>query len=133
MLASDGPRVVLATGRYIGEGFDDPRLDTLMLPTPIAWKGTMTQYAGRRHRHPRRRPRCIDGAGPRIPAPELGTCGRSIASSRDGRANGQDIVVLVKLAVQDEDWTVRSLEAALGIPRAGVHRSLQRLSAAGLY
>ena len=51
MLASDGPRVVLATGRYIGEGFDDPRLDTLVLAMPIAWKGTMTQYAGRLHRH----------------------------------------------------------------------------------
>lgn len=51
MLTSDGPRVVLATGRYIGEGFDDPRLDTLMLAMPIAWKGTMTQYAGRLHRH----------------------------------------------------------------------------------
>ena len=51
MLSSDGPRVVLATGRYIGEGFDDPRLDTLMLAMPIAWKGTMTQYAGRLHRH----------------------------------------------------------------------------------
>lgn len=51
MLASDGPRVLLATGRYIGEGFDDPRLDTLMLAMPIAWKGTMTQYAGRLHRH----------------------------------------------------------------------------------
>jgi superfamily II DNA or RNA helicase len=51
MLSSDGPRVVLATGRYIGEGFDDPRLDTLMLAMPIAWKGTMTQYAGRLDRH----------------------------------------------------------------------------------
>lgn len=47
--------------------------------------------------------------------------------------NGQDIVVLLKLAGQDQDWTVRSLEAELGIPRAGVHRSLQRLRAAGLY
>lgn len=51
MLSSQGPRVVLATGRYIGEGYDDPRLDTLMLAMPIAWKGTMTQYAGRLHRH----------------------------------------------------------------------------------
>ena len=40
-----------ATGRYVGEGFDDPRLDTLVLAMPIAWKGTMTQYAGRLHRH----------------------------------------------------------------------------------
>ena len=51
LLASPEPRVVLATGRYIGEGFDDPRLDTLVLAMPIAWKGTMTQYAGRLHRH----------------------------------------------------------------------------------
>lgn len=51
LLASDGPRIVLATGRYIGEGFDDPPLDTLVLAMPIAWKGTMTQYAGRLHRH----------------------------------------------------------------------------------
>jgi len=47
------PRIVLATGRYIGEGFDDPRLDTLLLAMPIAWKGTVVQYAGRLHRtHP---------------------------------------------------------------------------------
>ncbi len=43
-------RVVLATGRYIGEGFDDPRLDTLILAMPIAWKGTVVQYAGRLNR-----------------------------------------------------------------------------------
>ena len=47
--------------------------------------------------------------------------------------NGQDVVVLLKLAGHGEDWTVRSLEADLGVSRAGVHRSLQRLSAAGLY
>jgi len=50
---ADGPRLVLATGRLIGEGFDDPRLDTLLLAMPIAWKGTAVQYAGRLHRpHP---------------------------------------------------------------------------------
>ncbi len=50
---SDTYHVVLATGRYIGEGFDDPRLDTLLLAMPIAWKGTVVQYAGRLHRaHP---------------------------------------------------------------------------------
>jgi len=43
-------RVILATGRYLGEGFDDPRLDTLFLTMPIAWKGTLAQYAGRLHR-----------------------------------------------------------------------------------
>jgi hypothetical protein len=46
---------------------------------------------------------------------------------------GQDVVVLLKVAGDPADWTVRSLEAAIGISRAGVHRSLQRLSAAGLY
>jgi superfamily II DNA or RNA helicase len=46
-------RLVLATGRYIGEGFDDARLDTMFLAMPVAWKGTLTQYAGRLHRlHP---------------------------------------------------------------------------------
>jgi superfamily II DNA or RNA helicase len=46
-------RLVLATGRYIGEGFDDPRLDTLLLALPVSWKGTLVQYTGRLHRlHP---------------------------------------------------------------------------------
>jgi len=44
------PRLLIATGRYIGEGFDDARLDTLFLAMPISWHGTLTQYAGRLHR-----------------------------------------------------------------------------------
>jgi superfamily II DNA or RNA helicase len=43
-------RIIVATGRYIGEGFDDPRLDTLFLAMPISWHGTLAQYAGRLHR-----------------------------------------------------------------------------------
>jgi superfamily II DNA or RNA helicase len=43
-------RLILATGKYIGEGFDDSRLDTLFLLLPVSWKGTVRQYAGRLHR-----------------------------------------------------------------------------------
>jgi hypothetical protein len=43
-------RVLLATGRYIGEGFDDARLDTLFITLPISWRGTVAQYVGRLHR-----------------------------------------------------------------------------------
>jgi superfamily II DNA or RNA helicase len=49
-------KAVLATGRYLGEGFDDQRLDTLFLTMPISWRGTLSQYAGRLHRiHDRKR------------------------------------------------------------------------------
>jgi hypothetical protein len=43
-------RVILATGKYVGEGFDEPRLDTLFLTLPVSWRGTIAQYAGRLHR-----------------------------------------------------------------------------------
>lgn len=43
-------RVVIATGRFVGEGFDDSRLDTLFLTMPISWRGTVAQYVGRLHR-----------------------------------------------------------------------------------
>jgi superfamily II DNA or RNA helicase len=49
-LPMDEPRLILATGKYLGEGFDDARLDTLFLALPIAWRGTLAQYAGRLHR-----------------------------------------------------------------------------------
>lgn len=49
-LPPDSPRILLATGRLVGEGFDHPPLDTLVLAMPVSWKGTLQQYAGRLHR-----------------------------------------------------------------------------------
>ena len=49
-LSPDAPRVLLATGKLVGEGFDHPPLDTLVLAMPVSWKGTLAQYAGRLHR-----------------------------------------------------------------------------------
>lgn len=49
-VSDDDEMLIIATGRYIGEGFDEPRLDTLFLTTPVSWHGTVAQYAGRLHR-----------------------------------------------------------------------------------
>jgi superfamily II DNA or RNA helicase len=44
------PRLIIATGQFFGEGLDHPPLDTLILASPIAWRGTLSQYAGRLNR-----------------------------------------------------------------------------------
>lgn len=49
-LPKDVERLVIATGKFIGEGFDHAPLDTLLLAMPISWKGTLQQYVGRLHR-----------------------------------------------------------------------------------
>ncbi|CAB3737032.1 hypothetical protein LMG27174_06333 [Paraburkholderia rhynchosiae] len=48
-LAAGTPRIVLATGRLVGEVFDHPALETLVFAMPVAWTGTLQQYAGRLH------------------------------------------------------------------------------------
>jgi len=62
-------RALLATGKYIGEGFDDARLDTLFLTSPISWRGILQQYAGRLHRahHAKRSVIIYDYVDRRIP------------------------------------------------------------------
>ncbi len=62
-------RVLVATGRYLGEGFDDARLDTLFLAMPIAWRGTLAQYSGRLHRlhHAKREARVYDYVDAAVP------------------------------------------------------------------
>lgn len=49
-LSPNASRILLATGKLVGEGFDHPPLDTLVLAMPVSWKGTLQQYAGRLHR-----------------------------------------------------------------------------------
>lgn len=49
-LPPQAPRVLVATGKLVGEGFAHPPLDTLVLAMPVSWKGTLQQYAGRLHR-----------------------------------------------------------------------------------
>jgi len=49
-ISENQSNLILSTGRYLGEGFDHPRLDTLFLSLPVSWKGTIAQYAGRLHR-----------------------------------------------------------------------------------
>jgi hypothetical protein len=49
-IPADEQRVLLGTGKYVGEGFDDARLDTLFVTLPVSWRGTIAQYVGRLHR-----------------------------------------------------------------------------------
>jgi superfamily II DNA or RNA helicase len=49
-ISSKNSFVIVSTGSFIGEGFDEPRLDTLFLAMPVSWRGKLQQYAGRLHR-----------------------------------------------------------------------------------
>lgn len=70
--------VVVATGKYIGDGFDERRLDTILLTMPVSWKGTLAQYAGRLHRNyeGRQDVRIYDYVDVHIPALERMYCKR---------------------------------------------------------
>jgi len=48
--ASGGKPYIMATGSFIGEGFDLPELDTLIIAMPVSFRGKLIQYAGRLHR-----------------------------------------------------------------------------------
>ncbi len=50
-IPEDEEFVIISTGKYLGEGFDEARLNTLFLTMPISWKGTLAQYAGRLQRY----------------------------------------------------------------------------------
>jgi len=65
----DRPILIVATGKYVGEGFDLPRLDTLLLAMPFSWKGTLAQYAGRLNRPAdgKREVRILDYIDVRVP------------------------------------------------------------------
>src|SRR5438132_7576983 len=84
-VSAEKGRVILATGRYIGEGFDDARLDTLFLTLPVSWHGTIAQYAGRLHRlyDGKREVRIYDYADLNVPM---------LARMFDRRCRGYDAV-----------------------------------------
>lgn len=78
-------RIILATGRYVGEGFDDARLDTLFLTLPVSWHGTIAQYVGRLHRlyDSKREVRVYDYADLNVPM---------LSRMFDRRCNGYEAV-----------------------------------------
>ncbi|MDP9175729.1 MAG: DEAD/DEAH box helicase family protein [Planctomycetota bacterium] len=84
-IPTDEQRVLLATGRYVGEGFDDARLDTLFLTLPVSWHGTIAQYVGRLHRlyDTKREVRVYDYADLNVPM---------LSRMFDRRCNGYEAV-----------------------------------------
>jgi superfamily II DNA or RNA helicase len=114
-IPEDEERVLLATGRYIGEGFDDARLDTLFLAMPVSWRGTLQQYVGRLHRlHDSKREvqvyDYVDGVSPLFTA------------MFQKRLKGYEAVGYEVL----EDW--ENLPASFCLPTANVTHSSARKS-----
>ncbi|MCP4004636.1 MAG: DEAD/DEAH box helicase family protein [bacterium] len=106
-------RLVLATGRFIGEGFDDARLDTLFLAMPVSWRGTLVQYAGRLHRkhHGKTEVRIMDYVDRDVPM-----LARMLEKRMRGyRAMGYVVADHVAPEPIDE-YVIEYDEGALGIP-----------------
>jgi superfamily II DNA or RNA helicase len=112
-IPEDEERLVLATGRFIGEGFDDARLDTLFLAMPVSWRGTLVQYAGRLHRkhHGKTEVRIMDYFDRDVPM---------LARMFEKRMRGyraMGYVVTDHVAREPiDDYVIEYDEGALGIP-----------------
>jgi superfamily II DNA or RNA helicase len=104
-------RLVLATGRFIGEGFDDARLDTLFLAMPVSWKGTLVQYAGRLHRkhHAKTEVRVMDYVDRGVPM-----LARMFKKRMRGyRAMGYSVTDHVSPELAEDDYFIECDQAAL--------------------
>jgi len=117
-IPDDEERLMLATGRFIGEGFDDARLDTLMLAMPVSWRGTLVQYAGRLHRmhHRKREVRIYDYADRQVPMLEkmyqkrlrgYGAMGYRTAGDEERRSSGEEIEEPV---IEYDEEALRAME-----------------------
>lgn len=127
-------RVLLATGGYAGEGFDDSRLDTLFLVMPVSWRGTIAQYAGRLHRlhEGKREVRIYDYADLNVPM---------LSRMFDKRCRGYEAIgytILAPASAQpgwpsevplpvDADWKKDYAASVLRLIRDGVDTPLARL------
>jgi len=102
-ISENEPRILVATGRYLGEGFDDARLDTLFLAMPISWRGTLAQYAGRLHRlhHNKKEVQIYDYADLKIP---------TLARMHERRLRGYGAI---GYSICDEENEICEMELAL--------------------
>ncbi len=82
--------VLVATGQYIGEGFNYPRLDTMMLTMPVAWQGNVEQYSGRLHRDHEAKNREIVISSPGLNVPKVKAFIKQVKAVQE---NGVQIVV----------------------------------------
>jgi superfamily II DNA or RNA helicase len=113
LLPPQAPRILLATGKLVGEGFDHPPLDTLVLAMPVSWKGTLQQYAGRLHREHASKAdvRIIDfvDTGQMVPA-----CDPSGKTLTSGERNAHHPAATSRLASDTSVWTMSTQPLELG-------------------